>query len=174
MFLQSVIEGYTWFMEGVNQYYSALIMMKAKTEAPLKSLSDFYFNEYTKKHTKLDAPLKGITRFPDNWEKEEFLAYRKGSLAAMLLDLEIRRLTNRKASLNDLLSALFKTHGQFKGDKITDEVIEKTASAVAGKSMKAFFNKYIYTNTRYEMDALFGDDDGDGTCNAAEELADTE
>ncbi len=163
----------TWFMEGVNQYYCALAMMKARTEAPLQSLVDFYSREYVKKRAVLDAPLKGKTRFPGNWEKESFLAYGKGALAALFLDLEIRRMSRQKASLNDLLSELYKSHGQFRGGKVTEEVIEKTASMVAGKDMKAFFNKYIYTNTRYDMDVLFSDEDRDGLCNAVEELIGT-
>ncbi len=160
----------TWFLEGVNEYYCALAKIKAGTEAPLHSLSDFYFNEYIKKRAKLDAPLIGNTRFPADWEKENFLAYKKGALAALLLDIEIRRLSDHKASLNDLISAIYKTHGQFKGIKVTDEIIEKTASMVTGKDMKPFFNKYIYTDTKYDMVKLFSDDNSNGICNAAEEI----
>ncbi len=162
-----------WFMEGANQYYVYLAMMKVKTEMPLKSLSYFYHNEYKKKKSRLDSGLSDITTYAGSWEKVDFLIYKKGALAALLLDLEIRRASKGEASLNDVLANLYGTFGKFKGTAITNAHVEEAASKAARANMKSFFDKYIRSSMHYELDALFADDDRDGINNAAEKIIGT-
>lgn len=162
-----------WFMEGTNQYYDYLAMMKAKTEMPLKMLSNFYHNVYKMKKSWLDSGLSAITTYAGSWEKIDFLLYNKGALASLLLDLEIQRASKGKASSHDVLAHLYGKFGKFKGGVITNAHIEDAASKAAGVSMKGFFDRYIRGNSHYDLDALLADDDRDSINNAAEKLIGT-
>jgi hypothetical protein len=164
----------TWFMEGVDEYYYTPCLIKIRYGRPFQDLSYRYKQIYLKDKGKFDGPIYGNTRVPDNFDKEQFLGYKKASIVAYLLDREIKKVTSGKKSLDHVLKVLYKTYGSFKKPDITDEVIEATVSKVAGKDLSYFFNTYIHNTGKLEMDNLFSDNDEDGFCNAAEEYFGTD
>jgi predicted metalloprotease with PDZ domain len=164
----------TWFMEGTDEYYTSLSKIKALCGRPFEDLAYKYREVYLKNRDKYDNVLKGNTKFPDNWDKEHFLAYSKGALVSFLLDREIRKVSNNKKSLDNLLEALYKTYGQHRNGNITDETIRKTVNQIAGKDLSYFFDKYINGKNYIDMDNFFLDNDDDGICNAGEEFLGTD
>lgn len=158
----------TWFLEGTNEYYDAVAGMKARVEAPFASLAGVYKTVYIPGVRQYDAPLSGNTRDGGNWDRERFLAYVKGALVSFLLDREIRGATKGKQSLDGLIAALYAAHGRFRQGVVTDKTIEEAASALCGKDMEGFFEEYIRSKKRLDMDADFSDTDGDGIVNAGE------
>ena len=68
--------------------------------------------------------------------------YEKGSLVALLLDLEIRRRTKGRRSLDTVLRLLW-TEYAAKGIGFPEGRYEEACSDVAGASLHGFFEKYI-------------------------------
>ena len=163
-----------WFLEGANEYYDSLAKLHIRKGYPLKRLIRAYQDNYLKLKNKYDEPLKGIKCGEKNWERSDFLLYKKGALVSFLLDREIRKTNKGKKSLDDVLQILYKKYGQKKNGAITDDIIVKIANKIAGKNMEYFFNKYINKKSLPDMDKLFSDDDSDGLCFGAEEILGTD
>ncbi|HPA73919.1 MAG TPA: hypothetical protein PKY31_16730, partial [Spirochaetota bacterium] len=163
----------SWFVEGPNMYYDSLINMMLKYPEPFKDIGNIY-RKYREGRAKYDRPLKGYTRFPGEWEKELFLTYNKGTLVSLLLDIEIREMTGGEKSLGDVLRELYAVYGEFKNGIVTDEIIEKTSSTVAGKSMKQFFQKFVYSDAPLNLDRVLKDQDGDKLSYAEEKILGTD
>jgi predicted metalloprotease with PDZ domain len=69
--------------------------------------------------------------------------YLKGSLVGLLMDLEIRRRTENRRSLDDVLRLLFERYGA-RGVGFPEEAYQATAEEVAGGSLAEFFARYIH------------------------------
>lgn len=67
--------------------------------------------------------------------------YIKGEVAGFLLDAHVRRLTNGKASLDDVMRAAFARYGGKTGFK--PEEFEAVAEQVVGQSLKPWFDSVI-------------------------------
>jgi predicted metalloprotease with PDZ domain len=83
-----------------------------------------------------DAWIK-LYRPDENSPNVSISYYVKGAVVAFLLDLEIRRLTGNRRSLDDVMRAAFKRYAGARG--FTDEEFRALAGEVAGASLAAFF-----------------------------------
>lgn len=162
-----------WFVEGANEYYTILSLLKIHFGIPFSRLYLKYNDIYKKKLSTYDGPISGDERFSDDFDKEQYLYYHKGALVCYLLDMEIMKKTNGEKSLKDVLEALYKKHGNLKNGRITNEIIFETIKNVTGKDFSTFLNEYLQNNKQLEMDNVFNDKDGDGVCNGAEKLLKT-
>lgn len=70
--------------------------------------------------------------------------YNKGPLVGLLLDLNIRELTNSKASLNDVMYLLYHKYYKEKGRGFTEAEFQAVCEQVASASLEEFF-EYVYT-----------------------------
>jgi len=81
--------------------------------------------------------------------------YNKGEIVAALLDLEIRRRTLGRRSLDDLMLTLWNRYGR-KGRGLEEDAIEKAAVSVGGSSFSDFFRRYVDGVDPLPYDELFG------------------
>ena len=75
--------------------------------------------------------------------------YDEGSLTALMTDLYIRKSTNGKSSLDDVMRILFEDFGK-KERGYTELDYQSAVEKVAQYSMSEFFNDYIYGKSPYE------------------------
>ncbi|QHT68727.1 M61 family metallopeptidase [Rhodocytophaga rosea] len=137
--------------EGITTYYGDLFLARAGI---------FYIEEYLQelsqtlnKHFKFSnrSSLSLIDSSFDLWldgytmgaPGRKVSIYNKGALAALILDLEIRQLTQNTRSLDDVMRELWKQFGDMNaGYTIQDyqQIIEK----VAGQNYQDYFDECIF------------------------------
>jgi predicted metalloprotease with PDZ domain len=69
--------------------------------------------------------------------------YNKGALAALILDLEIRRLTHNARSLDDVMREMWKQFGDMKAG-YTMQDYQQIVEKVAGRNYQEYFDECIY------------------------------
>lgn len=148
-------ENYTrllWAMEGITDYYAALMLRRAGIISAERLLE--VFGEWIGDQSRVPG------RFLQNLEEASFDAwikyyrpdehsanssvsyYLKGALASMLLDLEMRRHTNGARSLDDLMRLLWERYGQT-GRGVPEGAYQGLVEEVAGGNWGAFFDHAI-------------------------------
>jgi predicted metalloprotease with PDZ domain len=140
--------------EGITTYYGDLFLVRAgvfSVEAYLKELS-----QTLNKHFKLGnrSSLSLIDSSFDLWldgytmgaPGRKVSIYNKGALAALILDLEIRRLTKNARSLDDVIRELWKQFGDMQSG-YTLQDYQQIVEAVAGQNYQAYFDECIYGTT---------------------------
>lgn len=141
-----------WAMEGLTDYYADLTLRRSG----LFSLEDYcaVIAERVERYEKLPgrfvqslsaASFETWTKFyrptPDS-PNRQISYYLKGALLGICLDLEIRRRTQGKASLDEVLRRLFDRYGR-RGVGFPESVYQETVEEVAGGSFADFFARYI-------------------------------
>jgi predicted metalloprotease with PDZ domain len=149
-------ENYTtslWFSEGTTSYYDLLIPLRAGIYGVkhfLKLMSDNITRLQTTygrhvqslSESSLDTWIK-LYRPDANTPNNQISYYLKGELVSMLLDLEIRRQTQNRASLDNVMRLMWQ---QFGKDEIgfTEEDLYGAIALVAGSDLRSFFQSYLY------------------------------
>lgn len=145
-------ENYTrllWAFEGITSYYDDLALVRAglmTREQYLKALSRTMTTvergsgrlKQTVAESSFDAWVK-YYRQDENAPNAIVSYYTKGSLIAAALDLTVRKATRGRKSLDDLMRALWRTHGK-RGIGVGETEIEALAEQVTGVPLTRFFN----------------------------------
>ena len=119
----------------VEQYFAEL------NEVFRKHFDDFGQHNLSVADSSFDLWLDGYKPgIPDR----KVSIYHKGCIAALILDLEIRRLTNNAKSLDDLMRRLWQEFGKpLIG--YTEQDYQRLAEEVAGQSLHNYFDEIIYS-----------------------------
>ena len=155
-------ESYTpllWLFEGFTSYYDDLMLVRAgvideatylkllgKTVGSVlrgsgrhkQSVADSSFDAWGKYYRQDENAPNAIVSY-----------YTKGSLIALALDLTLRAKTAGKASLDDVMRALWQRFGRDfylgaqGGRGVTPAEVEALFDEIAGVKMKPFFERYI-------------------------------
>lgn len=157
-------ENYTrqlWEMEGVTEYYTDLLLLRAGLITParyLELLADSIVTlqgqpgraMQSLEQSSFDAWIKFYQ--PDEHTPNSAISYYlKGALVALLLDLEIRRRTEGERSLDDVLRYLYGAY-PIDGPGIPEDggyraAVEAVAASAApegdARSFAAFFARYV-------------------------------
>ena len=162
-------ENYTpllWIMEGFTSYYDELILQRS---------GDYSKDTYLRKmagtatrvenqpgnkvlpvaESSLDAWVK-LYRPNENSYNTTISYYSKGSLVAMILDLEIINSSNAEKSLDDVLIYLYKEYYEKKGRGFTPEEARAAIEHVAGKKLDEIFDRYINGTETIDYAKYFG------------------
>lgn len=160
-------ENYTtslWFCEGITSYYDMLIPLKTKiynNQYFLKLLSDDiskYLNIYGRNiqplsESSFDAWIKLYRRdaYSDN---SQISYYLKGSLLGLLLDLIIRKNTQNKRSLDDVMRLMWTKFGK-EETGYTSIQLKEIIESVAQADLTDFFNRYLYSTKELPFNEYF-------------------
>ncbi len=162
-------ENYTpllWIMEGFTSYYDELILQRS---------GDYSKDTYLRKmagtatrvenqpgnkvlpvaESSLDAWVK-LYRPNENSYNTTISYYSKGSLVALILDLEIINSTNAEKSLDDVLIYLYKEYYEKRGRGFTPEEARLAIEHVAGKKLDEIFDRYINGTETIDYAKYFG------------------
>jgi predicted metalloprotease with PDZ domain len=148
-------ENYTrdlWVVEGLTTYYTDLIVRRAgllSEEKYLARLADM-IERLEKSPGRLHQSLAESSfdtwiRFyrPDeNSGNSQISYYHKGALVGLLLDLEIRRATQGRRSLDDVMHLLWERYGRA-DIGYPEGSVQDVAEEVAGVDLSAFFAAYV-------------------------------
>lgn len=141
-----------WAMEGITDYYAGLTLCRGGLITPQKYLEGLgeRIRDYEKRPGRFVQSLSESSF--DTWIKlyrpdadspnRTISYYLKGDLVGMCLDLEIRRRTENRHSLDDVLTRLYERYGQH-GTGFPEHVYQETVEEVVGGSMADFFARYI-------------------------------
>lgn len=148
-------EAYTrqlWIFEGITSYYDDLALVRSGLITPEsylellgRSLTQFYRTAGRRQQTLEEASFDAWIKFyrPDeNSPNATISYYLKGSLVALALDLEIRLRTRGAASLDDVLAALWKEHGEG-SPGLAEGGFERLAEEVTGLDLDDFFRSNL-------------------------------
>jgi predicted metalloprotease with PDZ domain len=149
-------EAYTpslWIVEGITSYYQHLLLRRAgfSTRSDyLKSVSGT-FTDVQKSPARLVQSLSDASF--DTWIKAYrpdensvnvlFSYYGGGALAMLLLDTEIRRVSDGAKSLDDVMRAAYSRYSGEKG--YTEAQFIALAGEVAGQDLSAWFKRVVQT-----------------------------
>jgi predicted metalloprotease with PDZ domain len=163
-----------WFAEGVTNTYEDYVMVRTG----LWDRSQFYdeigmritSTEARSAHTwqsveesSLDAWLEKYPLY--NYGDYSVSYYDKGELLGLLLDLQMREVSNDRVGLDDLMRAMnadFALKGRFYNDSIdiratAEEVLRRAGVSGADADLGAFFSKYVAGTAEIPYADLLGD-----------------
>lgn len=148
-------ENYTpslWISEGTTDYYTMMLMRRADYHSPAKMLTllaEMMRNDRRQPGRKMqsveESSFDAWTKFWKNSQdaqNREVDYYEKGSSVSLLLDLEIRHRTENRASLDDVMRAMYKRY-PLSGSGFMPEDFEKVVAEIGGGSYREFFDNYV-------------------------------
>ena len=147
-------ENYTklgFVAEGVTTYYGDLFLYRSKGFTDLEYFKELHqlfqrhFHNYGRFN--LSVADSSFDTWLDGYEKgiphRKTSIYTKGALVALMLDLTIRKETNSKYSLDDVMRLMYEQYGKT-GKGYSEQDYLNTANSIAGVDLTEFFNKYYY------------------------------
>jgi predicted metalloprotease with PDZ domain len=150
-----------WWFEGVTSYYDDLVLLRSQRisaqsylELLARSVSRLLRTPGRRRQSIADSSFDAWTKFykaDENAPNAIVSYYLKGALVAWGLDVELRRLSDDRASLDDLLRALWERHGAA-GRGLVEGEIEALAAELCGCELGDFFARYVYGTDELPLD----------------------
>lgn len=148
-------EAYTrqlWFFEGITSYYDDLMLVRAGLIEPLTYLEMLAENigrvtaqagrlKQSVAESSFDAWVK-YYRQDENAPNSMVSYYQKGAIIGLALDLFLRRATDGKKSLDDIMRALWIGHGKT-GRGVPEGGVERIVQKLCGANAAAFLTAAI-------------------------------
>ena len=149
-------ENYTtqlWAFEGITSYYddlallrSGVITQKDWLELTAKTISNVHRAPGRLRQSLAESSFDAWSKFyrPDeNTPNAVVSYYAKGALAALALDLTLRKESDGRISLDDVMRALWQRFGKT-GVGVGDDDIRQIAEELSGCDLKRFFSEAIH------------------------------
>jgi len=144
--------GLLWVFEGITSYYddlfllrSGLISSKSFLELLAKTITRVTRNRGRHLQNIEESSFDAWTRFykqDANSSNAIVSYYTKGSLIALALDLTIRKDTDGKKSLDDVMRECWSLYGET-GEGLPERGLESLARSVSGLELEDFFDRYV-------------------------------
>ena len=167
------VENYTtmlWLFEGFTSYYDDLMLLRSgviDVDAYLKllekTINGVLRSGGRHKQSVAESSFDAWTKYyrqDENAPNAVVSYYAKGSLVALLLDLVIRRDTNGKRSLDDVMRALWRRYGRHfytanGGRGVEEREVEALFDEVTGLSLKPVFDLAVRGTRDLPLSAVF-------------------
>jgi predicted metalloprotease with PDZ domain len=141
-----------WAMEGITSYYDGLFLVRAGLTTPerhfrktAKRWQAFLDKPGRRHHTLSEASVDAWIRYyqPNEHSPNATVSYyEKGEFVGMALDLEIRRRTRNRRSLDDVLRRLYRLV-ESEGAGFPESEYRRVCEEVAGGSLAGFWRDFI-------------------------------
>ena len=137
-----------WFSEGFTEYYSRIVC----TRLGLTSEDDFLRDLERKWELYLSRQDDlSIREAGENKSSNHELVYEGGSLIAAALDLQIRKRTHNRRSLDDVMKQMYREFGLIGIEYTMNDVI-RSVSQIADEDLEPFFRKYVDGTERLPLE----------------------
>jgi predicted metalloprotease with PDZ domain len=159
-------ENYTrllWFHEGFTEYMESILLLRAGIVDPETYLDDLAedWPKYLARPGRNVTPLSELSfeawiklyKPADNHTNRTVSYYEKGKWAALVLDLLLRDETGGRRGVEDLFRQLWAEFGQ-RDRGLTESELESAVDQLAGRSMAAYFERYIRGTEELPVPAL--------------------
>jgi predicted metalloprotease with PDZ domain len=145
-----------WMYEGVTEYFASLVQVKYG----LIGIDEFVGNMQEKMFTAdpflNDVPFTDISKYTlDKYHDQYYNVYQKGALIGLCLDLKLRKLSQGKYGLQNLMLDLSKKFGKkkaFEDEKLFDEITAMTYPEIGD-----FFNRYVKGSEKLPLKEVLQD-----------------
>ncbi len=158
-------EAYTglhWWTEGVTSYYTDLALVRSGliSEAEYlnrlgRLIADFeneYANEVVSPYEASFNSWLARSDYENPHHRNSY--YSLGNRLGLLLDLEIRRLTEGARRLDDVFRYLYETY--YENDQgIPEDGIQRACETVSGHSFQSFFDRHVTGTAATDYPVLF-------------------
>ena len=152
-----------WAFEGITSYYDDLSLLRSG-RIDRQGYLDLLSRTITRvlrgsgrlKQTLEESSFDAWTRFykqDENAPNAIVSYYAKGALAALALDLTIRRDSGGAKSLDDVMRALWQRHGR-EDIGVAESDIEALAAEVTGLDLSAFFDQALRGTSDLPLEEL--------------------
>jgi predicted metalloprotease with PDZ domain len=155
-------ENYTrllWVAEGVTSYYESLLLRRAGliTDRQFLDIQARAFQQLQNTPGRLEQSLEEASfdawvkyyRQDENTINSAISYYDKGAIVGLLLDLEIRKRSEGRRSLDDVMRRLYEEFGK-RDRNYTPADFQRAAEQAAGSGLEEFFRAYV--RGREELD----------------------
>lgn len=147
-----------WFVEGMTDYYADMLLVRnqiisaqAFLDGLLQRLS--YMNMFTMENVESLEALS--LRLANTESSEEMIPfYIKGTLVAMMLDIELRTLSNDTFSADSLLIQMNNVFGKVQKPYPEDSLIY-VIQRLSGVDLMPFYTKYVIGIDSLDLSAYF-------------------
>jgi predicted metalloprotease with PDZ domain len=137
-----------WWAEGVTDYYAHLILVRAglTTEAQFLAQMAAQVALHQAEPDRLRVSVEEASwRVWDNYRGVDY--YNKGLLLGLLIDLRMRRLTDNRKTLDDVMRFLDRWYVRERpgpiGVGFEEEDLARAVGAVCGHDFSDFFRRYV-------------------------------
>jgi len=131
-----------WLYEGVTEYFSGNMQVKYKLITPEKYLNVLRQKLFISDGFKDDLPFTEFSKkVLDEYGDQFYNVYQKGAIIGMCLDIKLRKLSDGKYGLQNLIGELSKKYGKSKAFKDDDLFAE--IGAMTFPEIEAFLNTYV-------------------------------
>ena len=152
-----------WVFEGITSYYddvflnrSGLITCKSYLEVLARTVTRHLRNRGNSLQSVEESSFDAWTKFYKqhaNSGNSIVSYYIKGSLIALVLDLTIRKETDGKMTLDDVMQECWSRYGKT-GEGMPEQGIESIARSVSGLELADFFERYVRGTEELPLRAL--------------------
>ena len=150
-----------WFAEGVTEYYSRIATCRAGLVSEqtflthyARAISRHQTNPARRKTSADDASLH-VWESGDSQGSGGLSYYDKGELIGLCLDLTIRKATNSRKSLDDVMRLLMQRHNPPLPGYGEDE-IRATVAEVAGRDLTALYDRLARSTEEMPFEECLG------------------
>jgi len=148
-----------WLFEGFTSYYDSIITVRCGTDTRDEFYQDlsrslFRMIEKTPSTKYISAEEASFTGFyfsPQNYKENQLDFYAKGSLIALVADLNIRHKTQNKKSLDDVMRYLYQNYG-LKDKGVAEGEMEEIFKKATGVNCKDIFKDYVSGTKKVQID----------------------
>ncbi|MCE3008842.1 MAG: hypothetical protein LW884_10935 [Bacteroidetes bacterium] len=150
-----------WFTEGVTEYMSNLILVRAgllpqdnyldlltRTWAGLDNKP--VYAEVSPSQSSWDSWLARSLYMPDHLRNSY---YPLGDRVGFLLDMRLRKLTDQDKCLDDVFRYLYTTYYK-QGKGVPEDGVEKACETLTGTSFASFFRTYVHSPAPVDYAAI--------------------
>ncbi len=145
-----------WMYEGVTEYFAGNVQVKygiINIDEYIQMLQEkmFQADQFNDSLSFTDLSKFTLEKYHDQYQN----VYLKGALIGLCLDLKLRKLSDGKFGLQNLLIDLSKKYGKnkaFKDNELFDEITKMTYPAIG-----EFFNKHVKGNEPLPLQEVFTD-----------------
>lgn len=131
-----------WLYEGVTEYFAGNVQVKYGLITPEEYLNVLREKMITASQFLDTVPFTNISKFTlDQYKDQYYNVYQKGALIGMCLDIKLRKLSNGKYGMQNLVADLGKKFGKSKA--FQDEQLFAEITALTYPEIGEFLKRYV-------------------------------
>jgi predicted metalloprotease with PDZ domain len=143
-----------WMYEGVTEYFAGNVQVKYGLITPEQYLEVIRNKMIIADNFIDDVPFTEISKYTlDKYSNQYYNVYQKGALIGMCLDIKLRKLSDGKYGMQNLMNDLSKKYG--KNQAFNDDELFAEIEALTYPEIGEFLKRYVGGNESLPFDEIF-------------------
>lgn len=143
-----------WLYEGVTEYFAGNVQVKYGLITPEQYLNVLREKMSVASQFLDSVPFTDISKFTlDQYKDQYYNVYMKGALIGMCLDIKLRKLSDGKYGMQNLVADLGKKFGKSKA--FQDEQLFAEITALTYPEIGEFLKRYVAGNEALPLEEIF-------------------